>query len=466
MSSLTPFKDLVHRRCGLHLDGLAEARLVKAVEALQADTDISDTSKLIVHLEQNEAMFDRFISQLTVNETYFYREPEALHWLADTYLPRRLAEEGKPLAIFSAGCSSGEEPYSVAIALFERYGERAKQLFHITGGDVDQQVLSKAQKGIYSGMSFRTLKPALKHRYFRPEGRRFKIDDALRHWVTFCSFNVLQPDADQLGPFDVILFRNVSIYFDESTRRDIQRHLKQLLKPHGVLMCGVTETLGNDLGILELHQAQGVFFFQESTLPRALPANDESHYNDERLPEAPPVLPEVPAVLSETPPVLPKTPSQPAENAPEHKQPMTSFNAALQQAHHLLNQNAFSEAAALLSDLLAQQPWSVDALLLAGLVARWQQHFTDAYDYFKRAIYVAPECWPAHFFQAELFRLGELNDAPGQRNRGYAAVIRLLDASKQADGGLSVITPPIPPGDAYFLATCYLGAQATTQGVG
>jgi len=455
MSSLTPFKDLVHRRCGLHLEGLAEARLVKAVEALQTDTDINDTSKLIAQLEQNEAMFDRFISQLTVNETYFYREPEALHWLADTYLPRRLAEKGKPLAIFSAGCSSGEEPYSVAIALLERYGERAKQLFHITGGDVDQQVLSKAQKGIYSGMSFRALNPALKHRYFRPEGRRLKIDDALRQWVTFCSFNVLQANADKLGPFDVILFRNVSIYFDEATRRDIQRHLKQLLEPHGILMCGVTETLGNDLGILELHQAQGVFFFQDSTLPSALPANDEPPYRDDPLPAL--------AVLSETPP-------QPAENEPEneseHKQPMTSFNAALQQAHHLLNQNAFSEAAALLSDLLVQQPWSVDALLLAGLVARWQQNFADAYDYFKRAIYVAPECWPAHFFQAELFRLGELSDAPGQRKRGYAAVIRLLDASKQADGGLSVIAPPIPPGDAYFLATRYLGAQATTQGVG
>ncbi|WP_083007224.1 CheR family methyltransferase [Halomonas sp. GT] len=450
MSSLTPFKNLVHRRCGLHLEGLAEARLVKAVEALQTDTDISDTSKLIAQLEQNEAMFDRFISQLTVNETYFYREPEALHWLADTYLPRRLAEKGKPLAIFSAGCSSGEEPYSVAIALLERYGERAKQLFHITGGDVDQQVLSKAQKGIYSGMSFRALNPALKHRYFRPEGRRFKIDEALRQWVTFCSFNVLQPDADKLGPFDVILFRNVSIYFDEATRRDIQRHLKQLMEPHGVLMCGVTETLGNDLGILELQQAQGVFFFQESTLPSALPANDEPPYRDDPLPD---------------PPVVSETPPQPPENDPEHK-PMASFNEALQEAHHLLNQNAFLEAATLLSDLLAQQPWSVDALLLAGLVARWQQNFADAYDYFKRAIYVAPECWPAHFFQAELFRLGELSDAPGQRKRGYAAVIRLLDVSKQADGGLSVIAPPIPPGDAYFLATRYLGAQAATQGVG
>ncbi|RUR31915.1 protein-glutamate O-methyltransferase CheR [Vreelandella andesensis] len=454
MSSLTPFKELVHRRCGLHLEGLAEARLVKAIDALKAETNVTNTPSLIAQLEQNDAMFDRFISQLTVNETYFYREPEALHWLADAHLPQRLAEKGKPLAIFSAGCSSGEEPYSVAIALFERYGERAKQLFQITGGDVDQQVLSKAQNGIYTGMSFRALNPTLKRRYFHPEGRRFKIDDTLRHWVTFRSFNLLHPDANNIGPFDVILFRNVSIYFDETTRRDIQRHLKQLLVPRGVLVCGVTETLGNDLGVLELQQAQGVFFFQENTLPSAPPADDEPLADGDQWP---------------APPALLGTHPQPSENEPENEpesKPIASFNTALQQAHQLLNQNAFSEATALLSNLLTQQPWNVDALLLAGLVARWQQNFAEAFDYFKRAIYIAPECWPAHFFQAELFRLGELSNAPEQPQRGYAAVIRLLDASKQANGGLSVITPPIPPGDAYFLATRYLSAQATTQGVG
>ncbi len=446
--SLTPFKDLVRRRCGLHLEGLAEARLVKAIDTLQAETNVSDTSSLIAQLAQNDVLFNHFISQLTVNETYFYREPEALDWLADVHLPKRLAEKGKPLAILSAGCSSGEEPYSIAIALFERYGERAKQLFHITGGDVDQQVLSKAQQGIYSGMSFRALSPALKHRYFRPEGRRFKIEETLRQWITFRSFNVLQPNTDKIGLFDVILFRNVSIYFDESTRRDIQRHLQQLLAPNGVLLCGVTETLGNDLGVLELQQAQGVFFFQEAQAS-ALPANDEPHDNDDEW---------------LVPPVQVDNYSPSEDNA--EFESLTSFNEALLQAHQLLNQNAFSEAAALLSKLLAQQPWSVDALLLAGLVARWQQGFTDAYDYFKRAIYVAPDCWPAHFFQAELFRLGELNDAPTQRQRGYAAVIRLLDASKQADGGLTIIEPPISPGDAYFLATRHLRAQTATQGVG
>ncbi|NDL69217.1 CheR family methyltransferase [Vreelandella alkaliphila] len=455
MSPLEPFKRLVHRRCGLHLEGLAEDRLVKAVKTLQADTRVTNTTSLIAQLEQNEAMFDRFISQLTVNETYFYREPEALNWLADVHLPQRLAEKGAPLAIFSAGCSSGEEPYSVAIALFERYGERAKQLFQITGGDVDLQVISKAQKGIYSGMSFRALTPTLKRQYFHPEGRRFRLDEGLRHWVTFRAFNVLQPETDVLGSFDVILFRNVSIYFDEATRRDIHRHLQQLLAPGGILLCGVTETLGNDLGILELQQTQGVFYFRESTSPHVLPVDDGRYEKHDQLP----------GPLLEQPVVIPVTEHAESADSPSSSE-ATSFDDALLYAHQLLNQNAFSEAAALLDDLLARQPWSVDALLLAGVIARWQHKFEEAYDCFKRAIYVAPECWPAHFFQAEIFRLGELTDAPAQRQRGYTAVIRLLEASKQADGGLSVITSPIPPGDAYFLATRYLDTQPATQGVG
>lgn len=452
MSALAPFKQLVHRHCGLHLEGLAEDRLVKAIQTLQADTSVTNTPSLIAQLEQNEAMLDRFISQLTVNETYFYREPEALNWLADVHLPKRLAEKGAPLAIFSAGCSSGEEPYSVAIALFERYGERAKQLFHITGGDVDQQVVSKAQQGIYGGMSFRALNPTLKSQYFHPEGRRFRLDDRLRHWVTFRAFNVLQPEAEAFGPFDVILFRNVSIYFDEATRRDIHRHLQRLLAPGGVLLCGVTETLGNDLGVLELQQAQGIFYFRKSTPPQALPADGGQHDKYDQWLDTPRAQPAV----------IPATESADITTNSE----ATSFDDALHAAHQLLNQNAFSEAETLLNSLLAHQPWSVDALLLAGLVARWQRKFEEAYDCFKRAIYVAPECWPAHFFQAEIFRLGELTDNPTQQQRGYAAVIRLLDASQQANGGLRVISSPIAPGDAYFLATRYRNTQPVTQGVG
>ncbi|UDM06863.1 protein-glutamate O-methyltransferase CheR [Halomonas sp. NyZ770] len=457
MTILTPFKQLVHQRCGLSLEGMAEARLERAIEQLCQAQATQDHATLLDKLAKDAALFDQFISQLTVNETYFFREVEALQWLADEHLPRQLAKQGGPLRLLSAGCSSGEEPYSLAMLLMETYGERAKSLFRITGGDVDQQVLHKARAGIYSGMAFRALHPALKARYFTPVGRAHQLVPALTEWVRFCPFNLLATDHPALGgPFDVILFRNVSIYFDEATRRDIQQRLKPLLAPQGILLCGVTETLGNDLGVLSLQEEQGVFYFQHaapepSRPPLPPPAATVT---------APTMLETAPCEAAEVRP-LPEAPPEPS--APP---PPIPREKVLKQAHELLDNNHFDAALQLISPLLEQDPWCVDALLLAGLAVRWLQQPQQAYEFFKRAVYVAPECWPAHFYQAELLRQGELPDNPVQRQRGYAAVVRLLETTPQASGALQAIQPPLPPGDACFLAKRYLDEPIAIQGVG
>ncbi|MDN7131401.1 CheR family methyltransferase [Halomonas sp. MC140] len=449
MNTLALFKALVTKRCGLQLEGMAETRLSKAIELLRATTGLIEATALTARLEQDNALFDHFISQLTVNETYFFREPDALNWLVDTHLPQRLAEKDAPLSILSAGCSSGEEPYSLAIALSERYGERAKQLFTLAGGDVDQQILAKARQGIYSGMAFRTLDPALQQRYFSSQHSRHKISDALRRWVTFHTFNLLQPAVNALhGPFDVILFRNVSIYFDQPTRRRIQQHLLRLLAPQGIMLCGVTETLGNDLGVFELTQNQEVFYFRPVEMPAA-----------STLPPATACQ----ALPSEPQEQLISPPAQILLEQPASNDDSGAFTDRLQRAHQLLDQNVFQQAADLLETLLAEQPWSVDALLLAGLVARWQQTPEQAYAFFKRAIYAAPECWPAHFYKSELFRQGELADDLIRCQQGYSAVIRLLDEAPTASGGLQTIASPLPPGDAYFLAKRHLNALLATQ---
>lgn len=472
MSAFAPFKALVHQRCGLHLEGLAEARLFRAVSSLQASTGLTDTHQLLKQLTSDPALFDRFVSQLTVNETYFCREPEALNWLVNTYLPERLATEAPPLSIFSAGCSSGEEPYSLAMMLFERFGERAKTLFTLTGGDLDHQILAKARHAVYGGMAFRALSPAFKERYFSPYQGRYKLQDSLRQWVTFRPFNLLNANENSPGgPFDVILFRNVSIYFDQQTRRRIHQQLGQLLAPNGILLCGIAETLGNDLGVFELTETQGIFYFRHAEPPATAPAafpqpsllamdNKADNNIDHAI------------ALAPSADLAPDTPPAKAAKNTELENTATGITHQLHTAHQLLNQNAFDDAATLLAALLKQQPWLIDALILAGLVARWQQLPQLAYDYFKRAIYVTPECWPAHFYLAELYRQGELSDEPLQRRQRYAAVVRLLTIAPTSDGGLETITPPLPPGDARFLAERYLEAAnltlastSTTQGV-
>lgn len=469
MSDFAPFKALVHQRCGLHLEGLAEARLFRAVASLQASTGLTDTTALLKQLTSDPVLFDRFVSQLTVNETYFCREPEALNWLVSTYLPERLATQKPPLSIFSAGCSSGEEPYSLAMMLFERFGEQAKTLFTLTGGDLDHQILAKARHAVYGGMAFRALSPAFKERYFSPYQGRYKLHESLRQWVTFRPFNLLNANENSPGgPFDVILFRNVSIYFDKQTRHHIHQQLSQLLAPNGILLCGVTETLGNDLGVFELVEAQGIFYFRRAEQPTAVPT-DPPHVVALRA--TPDDNSEGDSASKELASSTDLATNAPSEQETQNTQ-TDSIIQQLQTAHRLLNQNAFDDAAKLLAALLKQQPWSIDALVLAGLVARWQQLPQLAYDYFKRATYVAPECWPAHFYLAELYRQGELSDEPLQRRQRYAAVVRLLTSTPTSDGGLETITSPLPPGDARFLAERYLEAAnltlastSTTQGV-
>ncbi|WP_447927887.1 CheR family methyltransferase [Vreelandella sp. EE27] len=449
MSSYAPFKRLVYEHYGLRLDGLAEPRLVKAVEALHAATGETDSAALAGRLRQESALFDTFISQLTINETYFYREPEALDWLASHYLPALLAEKTPPLRILSAGCSSGEEPYSLAMALLERFGERAKTLFHIIGGDVDHQVLARARRGIYAGLAFRALPKALKRRYFTARGRHYVIDASLRGWVGFCTFNVLEEHADA-APFDVILFRNVSIYFDHKTRGLIQKRLAKRLAPQGILLCGVAETLGNDLGVLELAENQGIFYFHRpaTTPPAALsppPLTLVAQSHEEACAQTDASTP-ASACAGEA-----LTPASPAEAALEE-----TLGQRVHAAHAHLDQSRFNDAETLLSALLSEHPRSVDALLLAGLAARWQRKARKAYDYFERALSIAPECWPAHFYQAELFRLEELPPGSEPLGLGYETALRLLAANPRSSGGLTFLCSPIPPGDAAFLAKCYL----------
>ncbi|WP_252106101.1 MULTISPECIES: CheR family methyltransferase [unclassified Halomonas] len=443
MSAYAPFKRLVHERYGLHLEGLHEARLVQAVKALRDATGETQPAALVERLRQNSALFDDFISRLTVNETYFYREPKALGWLAERYLPARLGDKAPPLRILSAGCSSGEEPYSLAMLLTERFGDRARTLFHITAGDVDQQALARARCGCYRGMAFRALPETLKARYFTFSNGHYEIDASFKEWIDFRVLNVL--DADESDTFDVILFRNVSIYFDEPTRAVIQRRLGERLTPGGILLCGVAETLGNDLGVLALNERDGVFYFHHADQPIAPLATAP------RPSEPRPQPVRCDNVSSARAPTKADV-SSPAPSAT----PEVALAQQLHQAHAHLDHNRFDQAQVLLDALLDEHPWNVDALLLAGLVARWQQKPAKAQAYFKRALYVAPQCWPAHFYQAELFRAGELSHSPGQPRRGYEATLRLLSASPASRGGLADIRSPLAPGDACFLARSHL----------
>ena len=258
----------------------------------------------LARLRDDETELHALTSLITINETYFYREPQHLRLLTERLCPERLAHRASdsPVRLLSVGCSTGEEPYSILIALRERYGELVDRFFEVHAVDVDRTVLERARTGVYGRFSFRALSPQLQERYFSSvDANQFRIDDSLRRQVCFQPLNLLAADYPAtLADQDVIFFRNVSIYFDAPTRRRVLEQLKTLLAPGGSLIVGISETLANDFGILALRERDGVFLFvnespgmETPSLTRALfgtvhsdPTRDAGSTHPARLPES------------------------------------------------------------------------------------------------------------------------------------------------------------------------------------
>ena len=270
-SILRSFKSLIYAHCGLVLDGIAEDRLRDIVQSNAEQTGCASLSEYERLIRSNSQLFDALVGQLTVNETYFFREPEQLKLLTDVLIPQVLAQKTnqQPVRILSAGCSSGEEPYSLVMALHQIYGERTAELFQIDAGDLDQNVLNKAESALYSKFSFRGVDDAVRQRYFKPQKRGYKLASYISEQVNFYSLNLLAAQYPaQISNYDIIFFRNVSIYFDLEARRRIQRKFYSLMNSQSILLLGSAETLANDLGIFELVEESGQYFFIKGNLYR------------------------------------------------------------------------------------------------------------------------------------------------------------------------------------------------------
>ena len=190
---------------------------------------------------------EQFINALTVNETYFYREEHQLRCLTADLLARRTAAKRRSEAvrIWSIPCSTGEEPYSIAMWMLENWAEVDAWDVEIVGSDIDTRVLGAAQQGYYGRRALMRLTPDLIGRYFEPAGDdSWRIHPDLRESVRFSQANVME--AGETGPhgrFDVIFCRNMLIYFDDASRRLAAENLYESLAPGGYICLGHTESM-------------------------------------------------------------------------------------------------------------------------------------------------------------------------------------------------------------------------------
>ncbi|MDX2073003.1 MAG: protein-glutamate O-methyltransferase CheR [Alphaproteobacteria bacterium] len=238
---------LLKQRSGLVLGEdktyLVESRLLPIARS-QKLQDLSQLCNLL-KTKPTEALIVEIIEAMTTNESSFFRDIKPYDCLRKIVFPRVMQHQpSKQMRIWSAACSTGQEPYSTAICIQEDIGKMPGWRFEILATDLARKVVDKAELGIYSQFEAqRGLPIQMLVKYFnsRPD-TTWQVKDNIRTMVSFRTQNLLE-DYVALGKFDVIFLRNVLIYFDDATKAQITEKMARALPPHGVLILGSTESL-------------------------------------------------------------------------------------------------------------------------------------------------------------------------------------------------------------------------------
>ncbi len=238
-------RDAIRERFGLYYDDQKRFLLLSRLQTRLSKRGFETFGAYVAYLRHDprrEQEWTDLASVLSNNETYFFRERAQLKTLAGPVLTEFLARSPR-LRLWSAACSSGEEPYSLAMTLLET-GRVGDGLLSIRATDISPRVLELADRGYYRALSFRATEPAMIQRWFAPQGDGFTIAERIKRLVQFGRLNLL--DAARVaaeGPFDAIFCRNVLIYFDKPTQKRVVESFARALRPGGYLFLGHAESL-------------------------------------------------------------------------------------------------------------------------------------------------------------------------------------------------------------------------------
>lgn len=403
---------LLARHTGFALSGERGERAVVAIRDAMARRGIADDLAYLRLVQDDPLAFDSLVGDILVGETYFQREPRQWALIRDTILPdiTRRRSPAQVIRCWSAGCASGEEPYSLAIALAEAgLADRSQ----VVGTDISRPALARARAATYSAWSLRAASPAFTDRWLRPSGDRHVVVDDIRGRVSFERLNLVTdryPSWDTgIGMQDLILCRNVLIYFDRETMVRVVRQLCAALAPGGWLVLGSSDPAADAHAPLEVvSTAHGAAYRRplEDAAPR-------------------------PAVLV----ALPVAPT-PAAPAPVVAVPV----AAAQDSHsaaHATRARRGPDADARAADRADLDP-ELHYLQAIRLIDRGQLH--DALVTLRRVIYLDRELAVAHF------ALGAVLERVGQLSR---AVRSYRNAAAIADRGPADAPAPLGEGESH-----------------
>ena len=242
--------DLVRSYGGLDFPPGRRAGIERPIQAAMDRLRVPSVGALVEVLDdaRNEHELERLVASLTIGETHFFRNHPQVDAIQRVILPNLIDQrrEKRRLRIWSAGCSSGEEAYSIAIALDMLLPDRARWTIDIIGTDINDVAVTKAREALYGEWSFRGVPQTIRRRYFTPEGRRYRLDPEIQRMVTFRELNLVSDDypSHESGTLDMdlILCRNVLIYFRPETINAVVTRLERAVAPGGWMMAGHAES--------------------------------------------------------------------------------------------------------------------------------------------------------------------------------------------------------------------------------
>lgn len=228
------------------------------------------------YINKTPLEWDILVELLTINETYFYREENQLNECCETVIPQ-LKEKirGRPLRIWSAACSTGEEPYTLAMLMYET-GRFLPGTVEIIATDINKKVLCKAEKGWYHSCSFafRRIPESLFGKYFSEEDEGYQVKPFIQKMVKFRNLNLLDENMilSEIGEVDIIFCRNVLIYFDQDTFNRVIKSLHKCLSPGGFLFLGHAESIKDmGLGFKKVDSDRTFYYRKESNKDETVP---------------------------------------------------------------------------------------------------------------------------------------------------------------------------------------------------
>jgi len=262
--------EFIYRKSGISLEEEKHYdKLAKFIDKRAADLGFDNFRKYFFKLrfeDKEGSEFQELMNGMTVNETYFFREKEQFEVLANVILPELHAKmpAGKPIRILSSPCSTGEEPYSMILHILQEAVVVEERDIEVVGIDIDSTVIAKAQASKYSERSIHAIPKPILNQWFRKRGLGYELSEDLQGSVDFQVCNVFdKTQMRRLGKFDVIFSRNMLIYFDDASRKEVAMTFYDMLNPGGYVLLGHAEYMSRIVSVFNAKKVDATLIYQK-----------------------------------------------------------------------------------------------------------------------------------------------------------------------------------------------------------